>query len=86
MSIHSNIIRSTVISEIELVAKLHDRTLAPLTDDAALVHLGLDSLCMAVLVVRLQDSLGVDPFTAAGDMELPVTLGDFVRAYEGVGR
>ncbi len=43
---------------------------------------GLDSLGFAVLVARLEDKLGVDPFTASEDAMFPVTLGDFVKVYE----
>lgn len=61
-------------------------TLAPLSDDLNLLDSGLDSLCFAILVARLEDSLGVDPFTATDDVTFPVTLGDFVQAYENAAR
>ena len=47
-----------------------------------LVDSGLDSLGFAVLVARLEDTLGVDPFTAAEDVMFPVTFGEFVKVYE----
>ncbi len=75
-------IKLTVISEIERIAAEHRKKLAPLTDDAVLMNTGLDSLCFAVLVARLEDELGVDPFSSADDISFPVTLGDFVRVYE----
>ena len=51
--------------------------------EKALGHrLGLDSLAIAILVVRLEETLGLDPFTESTDMAYPVTLGDFVRFYE----
>jgi aryl carrier-like protein len=49
------LIRLTVISEIEQIAAQHQRKLAPLTDDSLLMNTGLDSLCCAVLVTRLED-------------------------------
>jgi acyl carrier protein len=70
------------MSEMEKVAKEHHQTLAPLTDDLVLLESGLDSLAFAVLVVRLEGALGVDPFSASDDIEFPVTLRDFVAAYE----
>jgi acyl carrier protein len=79
-------IKSTVITEIEQIAEQHQKTLAPLTDDASLLSTGLDSLCFAVLVARLEDRLGVDPFSASDDISFPVTLGDFVRVYENAAR
>jgi hypothetical protein len=36
--------------------------------------------------VRLEDELGVDPFSAAEDVTLPVTLRDFVQTYEHARR
>ena len=79
-------IKQAVITEIEQVAEQHQKTLAPLTDDAILLNTGLDSLCFAVLVARLEDRLGVDPFSASDDIAFPVTLGDFVRVYENAAR
>jgi acyl carrier protein len=79
-------IKATVISEIEQIAEQHKKTLAPLTDDAILLNTGLDSLCFAVLVARLEDRLGVDPFSMSDDISFPVTLGDFVRVYENATR
>jgi hypothetical protein len=64
------------------IAQAHDKSLAPLTDDLALLATGLDSLCFAILVARLEDDLGVDPFTASDDVYFPVSFGDFVRLYE----
>jgi acyl carrier protein len=58
--------------------------LAPLTDDLALLDSGLDSLCIAVVVSRLEDELGVDPFSANVEgAQFPVTVGDFIHLYEG---
>lgn len=75
-------IKLTVISEIEQVAAQHQRKLAPLNDDSVLMNTGLDSLCFAILVTRLEDRLGVDPFSSSDNISFPVTLGDFVRVYE----
>jgi len=71
-----------ISSEIEKVASEQKVTLAPLSDDLVLLSSGLDSLCFAILVARLEDTLGVDPFTASDDVSFPVTLGDFVKAYD----
>ena len=43
---------------------------------------GLDSLCFAIVVARLEDALGFDPFSAAEEVDFPVTLGDLIRFYE----
>jgi len=76
----------TIESEIQKVASEQKVRLAPLSDDLNLLDSGLDSLCFAILVARLEDSLGVDPFTAWDDVTFPVTLGDLVQAYENAAR
>jgi acyl carrier protein len=70
------------MDQMAKVAREHGKTLAPLRDDLVLLDSGLDSLGFAVLVARLEDTLGVDPFTAAEDAMFPVTFGDFVKVYE----
>ena len=75
-------VRLTVLSQIEVVADQQEKKLAPLTDDLVLIESGLDSLCFALLVAKLEDSLGYDPFTESDDVNFPVTLGEFVRLYE----
>ncbi len=75
-------VREEITTQFRLVAREQDKRLAPLTDDLSLLDSGLDSLCFAILVTRLEDSLGVDPFTASEDATFPVTLGDFISFYE----
>jgi acyl carrier protein len=75
-------IKLTIMDEMARVAREHGKTLAPLNDDVALLDSGLDSLSIAVLVARLEDKLGLDPFTTSDDVQFPVTVGDFVKAYE----
>jgi acyl carrier protein len=72
----------TILAEMQRIADEQAKKLAPLSDDLVLLDSGLDSLCFAVLVARLEDTLGLDPFTAADDIAFPVTLGDFVKVYE----
>ena len=79
-------IKSTVISEIEQIAGEKKKTLPPLTDDLVLLESGLDSLGIAILVARLEETLGLDPFTESDDVSYPVTLGDFIRFYEKAAR
>ena len=75
-------IRSTIEKTISEVANEHNRCLTNIGDATRLIDLGLDSLCLAVVVARLEDGLGVDPFRQIDDASFPVTLGDFVRLYE----
>ena len=74
--------RLTIMAEMQRIADEQAKRLAPLSDDLVLLDSGLDSLCFAVLVARLEDKLGLDPFTMADDVAFPVTLGDFVKVYE----
>ena len=77
-------VRSTIGSLFEQVAAEQERKLAALTDDIRLLDCGLDSLSFAIIVARLEDRLGVDPFSSAEATDFPVTFGDFVRLYEGI--
>jgi acyl carrier protein len=75
-------VKPIILEHIVRIAQQQKKTLAPLTDDLPLLESGLDSLCVAVLVASLDDSLGVDPFDHDGDISFPVTLGDFIALYE----
>ena len=75
-------VRETIVSQFQQVAAEQKHKLAPLTDDRPLMEAGLDSLAFAIVVARLEDSLGIDPFTASDDAQFPVTFGDFVKMYE----
>ena len=75
-------IRAEIINQFKQVALEQDKILATLTDDLPLLDSGLDSLCFAVVVVRLENVLGVDPFSSDEDVRFPVTFGDFVGFYE----
>jgi len=75
-------IRSQISALFAEVAKEQRKTLAPLSDELGLLDTGLDSLCFAIIVARLEDQLGVDPFSAEDEIEFPVTVGDFIKLYE----
>ena len=75
-------IKLAIIEQMEQVAREHGKILAPLKEDLMLADCGLDSLSFAVLVARLEDRLGIDPFSAAEEAVFPVTLDDFVKVYE----
>jgi acyl carrier protein len=79
-------IKLTITDQMTQIAREHGKTLAPLRDDLVLLDSGLDSLGFAVLVARLEDTLGIDPFTTAEDAMFPLTLGDFVKVYENAAR
>jgi len=79
-------VRSTIQSQIQSVAAEQERKLATLTDELKLIDCGLDSLSFAIIVARLEDALGVDPFSSEKAVDFPVTFGDFVRLYESVAK
>jgi acyl carrier protein len=79
-------IRDTVKVQFEQVAVEQHRKLSRLSDELKLLESGLDSLSFALIVARLEDALGFDPFDTTEEMKFPVTYGDFVKLYENHGR
>jgi acyl carrier protein len=75
-------VRETVALQFQQVAGEQKRKLASLTDNLKLLDSGLDSLSFALIVARLEDALGFDPFDTDDDVKFPVTFGEFVRLYE----
>jgi acyl carrier protein len=75
-------LQAMIFEQFEQVARDQDKKLGELAPDTVLLESGLDSLCLAIIVARLEDNLGLDPFTRSEDIFLPVTLGDFVKFYE----
>ena len=74
-------VRSTVLETMTRIGEQQGKALQPLTDDLPLLDTGLDSLCIAIIVAALDDELGLDPFSA-DDATFPVTVGDFINAYD----
>lgn len=79
-------VRSTIVAQFQQGAKERSQKLAMLTDDLPLVDSGLDSLCFAIVVARLEDELGFDPFAAEENIRAPVTVGDFVKMSENAAK
>jgi acyl carrier protein len=77
-------VRLRIIAAIQEIAAEQQVTLPPLEDGLSLHETGFDSLAFAILVARLEDDLGIDPFTISEDASFPLRIGDFVRAYENV--
>jgi len=78
--------RLIILAQIEQVAAEQKKPLARLADDMLLLDSGLDSLCFAILVARLEDSIGVDPFTTSTDGRFPNTLGELIEFYDSACR
>ena len=79
-------VRDEILTQFKQVAREQDKHLAPLTNELPLLDSGLDSLCFAILVTRLEDRLGIDPFTASEDATFPTTFGNLVTLYENVAQ
>ena len=79
-------IRATITTQFEQVAREQQRRLVPLSDELKLLDSGLDSLSFALIVARLEDALGFDPFDTDEPVQFPVTFGDFVKLYESKSR
>lgn len=79
-------VRSEIASQFAQVAQEQGNRLVPLTDSLELLDSGLDSLCFAIIVARLEGALGVDPFTSSEDAIFPRTFGEFVRFYENAAK
>ncbi len=72
-------------SIIELLTELFDEDdleVPDFSDDLVLLETELDSLGYAVLVTRLEEQHGIDPFSAMDEPVYPATLGEFVAVYE----
>lgn len=79
-------VQDTIKAQFEQVAIEQHRKLSRLSPELKLLDCGLDSLSFALIVARLEDALGFDPFNAAEEMKFPVSYGDFVKLYENHGK
>lgn len=79
-------VRSEILDQFKQVAQEQDKRLGLLRDESPLLDSGLDSLCFAIVVSRLEIVLGVDPFSENTDAPFPVNLGEFIRFYENALR
>ena len=75
-------VRSEILDQFKQVAQDQGKRLGPLSDALPLQDSGLDSLCFAIIVSRLETVLGVDPFSEYEDAPFPANLGEFIRFYE----
>ncbi len=76
-------IASIVFHEIRQVAlETGLKMVVDINSDTKVFDSGLDSLGFAVLVAKLEDSLGFDPFAAMEEPFYPETIGQFIAVYE----
>ena len=78
MNVRDNIIR--VFHDV--LQETNSEMRGELSNGTVLLESGLDSLGFAILVARLEEELGYDPFSMSDDAYYPTTFGDFVAFYE----
>ncbi len=76
------LVKSTIMDMFQEVANQQSKSVPQIEDNLVLLNSGLDSLCFAIIVAKLEEKLGYDPFSANDNVEYPVTFGDLVRCYE----
>ena len=74
--------RSIILEELVLLFEEDDLEVPEFDDDTLLLETDLDSLGFAVLVTRLEERLGYDPFSLMDEAVYPATLSDFVEVYQ----
>ena len=77
-----NALRDKIVLAIEETADMRGTELGALLDETVLLESGLDSLGFAILVARLEDELGYDPFVMMQEPVYPRTLGEFIEIYQ----
>lgn len=78
-------LREQIILAISETADTRGAALGALDNDTVLLESGLDSLGFAILVARLEEELGYDPFVLMDTPIYPRTLSEFVEIYQRFG-
>ncbi|MEQ8436792.1 MAG: hypothetical protein RIB65_04820 [Ilumatobacter fluminis] len=74
--------RQIILEELTALFEEDDLEMPEFSDDTLLLETELDSLGFAVLVTRLEERLGYDPFSLMDEPVYPATFGEFVSVYE----
>ncbi len=75
-------IRDSITGELIALYEEDELEVPELSDDLVLLDTDLDSLGFAVLVTRLDEVLGFDPFAEVDEPVYPATFGEFLAVYE----
>ena len=75
-------IRAKILEQLTELFEEEELEMPEIADDTALLDTGLDSLGFAVLVTRLEEELGYDPFSLMDEPVYPTTFVEFVELYE----
>jgi len=77
--------RAAIVEALSELFEEDELPVPEMRDDLVLLETDLDSLGFAVLVTRLDEELGYDPFSLMDEPVYPTTLGEFVAVYERFG-
>lgn len=75
-------LRDKITTAIQETANMRGTEMGVLVDETILLESGLDSLGFAILVARLEEELGYDPFVMMDVPVYPRTLSEFVEIYQ----
>jgi len=75
-------LRDKITTAIQETADMRGTEVGVLVDETVLLESGLDSLGFAILVARLEEELGYDPFVMMDVPVYPRTLSDFIQIYQ----
>lgn len=75
-------LREKIVTAIYEIADQRGVEIHQIEDDTVLLESGLDSLGFAILVVRLEEELGYDPFVMMDQPVYPRTLSEFIEIYQ----
>ena len=74
-------IRETILQHLGELFEEDELEMPEITDETVLLETELDSLGFAVLVTRLDEELGYDPFSMMDEPVYPSTFKEFVDVY-----
>jgi len=75
--------KKIILETMQSVAEMTEcELISDLNEETVLLESGLDSLGYAILVSRLEEELGYDPFSIMDEPVYPRTLAEFVNIYE----
>lgn len=74
-------VRKIIIEQLTELFEEEDLAVPEFHDDLLLLETELDSLGFAVVVTRLEERLGYDPFSLMDGAVYPTTLREFVEIY-----
>jgi hypothetical protein len=75
-------LRGKILEQLSELFEEEELEMPEITNETELLETGLDSLGFAVLVTRLEEELGYDPFSLMDEPVYPTTFAEFVELYE----